>query len=215
MSGLQVSNHVALNYLKNCPNDLLHRKSEIENSFASLFLEIGDVVQAEERNAEALALYKLFYGEKEHPLLGHIFKQAGDIENQKANTKQALGLYQQARDIFFHFLGKDTHLPDVADTLFNLGLLHADIQDFDTAEKEYSEAFKIYLSLYHKTPMLFGEQLCNTALLFGLMLVDKEIDENRGWFLIREAYQIALENSEQKWFIDFKEYIDEIQEMLL
>jgi len=47
-----------MNKKENCPDDMLHRKTEILNSFASWFPESGDVVQAEQHNDEAAALYR-------------------------------------------------------------------------------------------------------------------------------------------------------------
>jgi preprotein translocase subunit SecA/nephrocystin-3 len=98
----------ALIYLEPCPDDMLHRKAEILNSFASCFLETGDIPQAEQENSRARELCERYYKGENHPLLAHILRQAGDIEAEKGNRDKALDLYRQSKAIFIHFHGEDS-----------------------------------------------------------------------------------------------------------
>ena len=86
---------------------MLHRKAEIQNSFSSYFLEIGDMANAEEQSREAQRLYESYYNGESHPLLGHILWQKGSIEKEKGNVNQAMELFRQAKAIFIHFHGDD------------------------------------------------------------------------------------------------------------
>ena len=93
----------------------------------------------------------------------------------------------------------DVFQPDVAESLNDLALLHIDLRQAASAEREIEEAIAINRGFWLKNPAVFGDPLARNLIVYVKVLALGSPEQSKLCSLIRESASVA-EDSKLKEF---------------
>ena len=144
------------------------------------------------------------------PTIEALFEYAYFLQHHNQFSEASL-LYQIALSIFQNLAEENlkAYLPNIADTLNNLAILHANINDYPKAEKEYNEALEIYRQLAQENPKAYLLYVAGT--LNNLAILHANIND---YPKAEKEYNEALEIQRQLAKKNPKAYLPNVAAIL-
>lgn len=121
------------------------------NNLGQVLQAQGDLKEAKKKYEDALAMYRVLHqATPNHPdiakslnNLGLVLRDLGDLEGAKKYFENALFMYREVlKAIPMHYLAMPTHL-EIANSLYNLGMVLQALGDLKGARGKYEEALNI------------------------------------------------------------------------
>ena len=137
--------------------------AETLHNLGLVYLERGDLENAEKHNQESLAMKKFLYGES-HPDVANTLNELGLVYKDQGNLEKAEQHFLESLEMKKPFFG-ESH-PDVAGILQNLGVLYHCRGDLEKAEQHHRESLAMKKILHGKSHPEVADTLHNLGLVY-------------------------------------------------
>ncbi len=181
-----------INYLDSAENIYIQKFGKNYNSLGNIYLNKGNVYNDNTDYDKALMYYKNALNifnlnlSPDHPDISIIYNNLGNVYNKKNNYNKALDYYKKSLSICKNPISRTI-------ILRNFAKIYNELKQFNKAEKYYKLAIKTADNEIGKNHLELG----HSYLAYGEFCVEKG-DDTTALFLLKNAYNIYLENFGQK-----------------
>jgi tetratricopeptide (TPR) repeat protein len=116
------------------------------NNIAIIYKKQGKYEEALKVYTKSLDIKTRIYGGDNHPDVAKSYLGIGNVYDSQGQYERALENHQKALEIFIKVCGQDH--PSVADSKYNLALLHKKRKETDIARQLFLECEQIYTIVY-------------------------------------------------------------------